>query len=411
MVTYLSDELGTAADTISVSLDGEKLAITTGWSQTESILSQPSHWTLELGWGDVAADLLTKFRKRAVFQVFVGNQQQMYGEMQGVFSTMSLGQATTVTLRGYDYLHRLHKSYVRAAVDVKVNTYADLVWHALGEVGLTGGEATVDPTILRTDNNANRTIKAGVQITALLPHETVQQILDNPNATAPTGTAGSVATYPQAHVGETWLHFIRRYCDRAGLMLWSAADGSFVLAAPDANQAASYAIRRRTGDPTAGGNIVGHVYHNDASERHSEIILYGRGGGRILGRVKAKGFFVDQEMVGFGYDQPKVHRDVNVHTSLEAEFFARRQLAEERRNGIRLEYVLSGLTLPFAPTGGTQRAVVIPDTVVTVDDDMLGINGDFYIESVTRSRSPQTSCTIRLMRIEDLIFGAPDEEP
>jgi prophage tail gpP-like protein len=51
----------------------------------------------------------------------------------------------------------------------------------------------------------------------------------------------------------------------------------------------------------------------------------------------------------------------------------------------------------------------VPDTVIQVDDEQLGIRANYWVDSVTRSRKPETITHIRLMRVEDLIFGAPEE--
>lgn len=405
--TYISDELGADNDTIYVVLNGQKVITSEGWEHTEGIMAQPSEFNIRFGWSNVAAGLIQQFPKGTPFEIFIAGNQQATGKTDGPECDQPAGGPSTVTLHGRDLLAKLHDTYVREQVPVAVGTYAELVWFALRKCGLVTG-ASVDPNILRTDNAANRQIKTGVPILKILPHRTVQQILDDFGEGGP-GNTGAVASVPQAKVGETWLRFVRRHCDRAGLFLWSAADGTFVLSSPDGNQQPSYSLVRLV-DSTQGGNIIGCKFKNVGTGRHTEAVIYGRGGGKALGRVKAKGGFKDEEMIDAGYgDQPIVFRDVHTHSSAEAALFARRKLAEERRNGFLLEYTVSGLTMPYLPSGGSDRAVICVDTVVQVQDEHLGIDDNFYIESVTRKRSPETTTAMRLMRLADLIFGTDDD--
>jgi prophage tail gpP-like protein len=98
-------------------------------------------------------------------------------------------------------------------------------------------------------------------------------------------------------------------------------------------------------------------------------------------------------------------RDVNVSTDEQAEFFARRKLAESRRTGWQLTYTVAGHST--RAIGGLGRAVWTPDTVVEVEDDEFGLRDLFYIEAVD-FRRPPTTTTLTLMRTGDLVFGSDD---
>jgi hypothetical protein len=405
---YISDELGGGDDTVVLTLNGKAVKINQTWEHTEGILSQPGTWRMELGWGGVIRPLLQMYPKRTPFRLLIGGVPQAVGYTDGPEVDQPPGGAASLAIVGRDMLAKLQDTYVKAQASVNVDTYAKLCWYALQKCDLAPA-GDIDPDILHTDNAANRALKGGVPVRPTAPHRTVQQIIDDTGLGG--ANAGVVHTVPLAKVGETWHSFLRRYLDRAGLFFWAAADGSFVLAQPDGDQNATYQLRRRAVGANAAlrANAVGCKYRDIATGRHTEVILYGRGGGKIVGNVKAKGNFIDQEMVDAGYgDQPLVMRDVHVHSGAEAEYFARRKIAEERRAGWQLEYTIPGLTLPYAGDGGKTRAVLIPDTVIEVQDDELGLYSNYYIETVTRRRSPQTTTTIRLMRIEDLLFGTDD---
>jgi prophage tail gpP-like protein len=401
---FISDVIG-VDDLVRLVLGGTTIAIAERWDIRESILSQPPAWSIQLGWSDVAKQLIQSYPPGTPAQLFIGSALQFTGVTEARGADQPPGGGTTVIIRGRDRLKVLFKSSVRAEISCNVTTYADLVWFALQQVGLVPmGSGKADPNILVRSNAANRSIKAGVPVTEILPHRTVQQILDDTGLGGPN--VGVVNTTPQAKIDETWYRFLRRHLDVAGLFLWAAADGTYVLSTPNADQKPTYRLDRLIGQPNnAGANVVGVSFEDNTEQRHSEAVIYGRGGGRIAGRGKSKGDFVDAEIQGYGFDEPIVFRNRHVNCGAEASYFARRKIGEERRSGWHLEYTVSGHSLPFID-GPSQRAVLVPDTVVLVHDEELGFDGPFYIESVVRKRDPKTTTTIRLMRPEDLVFGA-----
>jgi prophage tail gpP-like protein len=397
--------LGGRDDSVKLLVNGQQLLIAESWNVNEGVLSQPAGFSITIGSGDLAASLIQTFQPgpNYIFQLLVGNVLQQSGYLDAVMAGQPPGSATKVTLKGRDSLAPLQDTFVTGVIAANVKTYAQLAWFALQQVKLAPS-GPIDPNILQTDNTANRSAKAGVNVAETKASQAGQEI-----------SAGSIASPPQARLHETWHQFLRRHFDRAGLFFWAANDGSFVLAAPNGNQAPTYLLRRKTGQPkdSLRANVVGMSFQDDRTHRHSEAIVYAKGGGKAFGRVKSKGAFDDDEMQASGYNQPIVFRDANCHNQAEAEFFARRKLAEERRSGWKLEYTVDGHTLPLASAsnaaGGGQRAVLVPDTVVHVDDDELGFHENFYLESLDRQRGPQTTTTIRLMRLTDLIFGADEE--
>lgn len=403
MPTFLSDTIGSLDDSVKLVLGGDEIHIATGWDVQEGILSQPSAWSMKLGWGNTAGELLAKYKVRKPYGLYVGNRLQSSGRLDSRSASQPEGGAAEITFSGRDALAPLHDSYVRASTNVNVKTYADLVRFALKEVGLS-------PDLLIASNDANRQIKAGVSVQALGAHRTVEQILADAAGTGTQGaggTFGAIYQSPQAKVGETWLAFLRRHLDRAGLFLWATAQGQFFLGAPNGDQTPTYELIRKRGLPNLGGNVVAMSFQDDRTHRHSEAIVYGKGGGKQFGRAKSKGGFVDDEMAADGYVQPIVFRDTNCHSQAEAAYFAHRRLAEERRSGYRLEYTIAGHTLPHWSNIG-QRAVLTPDTTIKVSDEELGIDDVFYIEGVRRTRGPATRTQIRLMRKGDLLFGADE---
>lgn len=390
--TFISDLIGSTEDSVRLVLGEDQVLVAESWDTSESVFSQPGTWSITLGWGKVITDFLTRYPKRTPFNLYVGNALQFSGRTDGNFVSQAIGGGTTLTIRGRDALAPLQDSFVEAAESFSDETYSGLVKRALKRAGL-------NPDLLRTSNLANRKVKAGVPVKELAPAPTVDEILATPTGT----TAGVFHSVLQAKVNETWHEFVRRHIDRAGLFLWAAADGTFVLSAPNVKQEPTYKLVRRRGE-NLGGNVLAMEFADDATHRHARVIIYGHGGGKAAGRAKAKGAWIDEEMVALQYTQAKVYHDTHVQNPQQADFFARRRIAEERRAGWRLTYTIAGHTLPSLVEGG-DRAVIIPDTLVYVDDEELGLQDSFYIEGVRRTRGPQTTTTITLQRREDVLFG------
>jgi prophage tail gpP-like protein len=179
-----------------------------------------------------------------------------------------------------------------------------------------------------------------------------------------------------------------------------------VLSQPNAAQSPTYQIIRRRENNVS--NVLACDFEEDATHSHSTYVIYGRGGGKKYGPAKQKGSFDDAEMeLVYGLTRPGAIHDSVVQSSAEAAYLARRKLAEERRRGWRLSYTLSGCRLPLVGGSG-ETAIVVPDTVVKVDDEETGITENLYIESVRKQRGPATTTTVHLMRPADLIFGGSD---
>ncbi|WP_394849707.1 hypothetical protein LZC95_19920 [Pendulispora brunnea] len=408
-------ERGGLDDRVRLELGGQEVVVAESYEVRAGILSQPAAFGVRLGHGDVAAKLFKKYPPKTPFRLYIGDVLQQCGETDGYRAESSVG-ATEVTLRGRDSLAPLYDGYVERERSYLDSTFSELVRSALREVGL-------DPAKLRTSGRADRSIRAGVPITELGPPRTVDEIALSsggraPNPSGETNYAASI----QTKLGERWFEFLRRYLDRGGLFLWSSTDGGFVLSQPNANLKPTYRIVRQRGKHDNSVNVLHAELVHETTHRHSEVVIYGRGGGRKFGRTKSRGSFVDNEMwQGFrqgpeaaggpdaqGYRRPLVLRDANVSTPGQAEFLALRRLAEERRAGWSLVYRLAGHTTPAIQGGG--RAVWTFDTLVEVSDDEFDLHETFYIENVEYVRgSDGTTTTIRLMRLRDLVFGGIDE--
>jgi prophage tail gpP-like protein len=289
------DALGGPDDRVRLTLDGKEVLVAESYEVKQSILTQPSAFSLRLGWGKVLKDLIAQAPPRTPFELGIGEVPRASGLTDG-FEVDQNGTATELTIRGRDALAPLHDAFVGADGTFTDQTYLELVTTALREVGLA------DRSVL-SSNAANRRIMTGAPVVELGPPLSVAEILEE------AGTRGTVYHVVQAKLGERWYAFLRRHLDRAGLVLWARADGHFTLSRPNAAQAPAYRILRRRGQLRNEVNVISARFKNETTPRYSEVIVYARGGGRKFGRGKVKGDFVDDEMEAMGYKRPLVIRD------------------------------------------------------------------------------------------------------
>lgn len=385
-----SDTLGDVDDVVTLTLGGSEVLKSESYEISQAILTQPAAFSLKLGSGDLARTIAAAYPPRTPFSLKIGSALQQTGFTDGV-DLEDGGGATEVTIRGRDNLAQLHDAYIIAELSFTNLSFADLVQKALDSTGY-------GTTVLKYTNEANRKVTSGAS-----PSQ------NKAPRDASTQQAGGVQRALQAKLGERWYSFLKRVLDTAGFFLWCAGDGTFILSEPNGNQSPLYRISRERGAARNAVNVTHARLGNNTMNRFSEAIIYARGGGRKFGRQKAKGLFTDDEMIALGYDRPFVAKDVNVTNADQAAFYARRKLAETRRDGFQLEYTVSGHT---APSIGGGRAVWTPDTIVDVQDDEFGLHESFWIEGVIfrRDESGGTTTQLRLMRPSDLIF-ASNESP
>lgn len=368
-------------------VDGQEIVVAESYEVTASVLTQPAAFSIRLGHGGVARELLQRFHPGLSFQLFIGDTLQQTGRLEDPGAEGSAG-ATEVTLKGRDLLGAIHDDEFNADTAFQDQSYESLVREQLKAVGLSDRK-------LVTANDANRRILTGEK------QPKIQAPVVAGKPIGDTGAKDIPHQTIQARLGERRYAFLRRYIDMAGLFLWAACDGSFVLSAPNGNQPPIARLCDRRGETRNIVNVLRGSYSNGSSHRHQLYEVYGRTGGRKGGRAKIKGVFVDEEMKAWGFLKTHAIRSKSARTVEQAESIARRKCAEERRQDWRLTYTVAGHKTPSLKGGTITWA---PDIVVDVQDDERGIFGPHYVETVTFRASPETTTELQLMRIEDLVF-------
>lgn len=403
------------ADEVALTLGGEKVVIFENYDIKSGIFLQPAGFAVRLGHGGVAEELIRAYPPKTPFSLSVNGKLTHTGVTDGFASGEGTG-ATEPTFAGRDVMARLTDAYVAADTHFQGITYAELTEQVLKLAGLS--EFT-----LVSDNEANRkkisaklsvqtkppqvdqvtfSISGGDQGASISAGDTEVILFQN----EVPGTTRTVYKSIPVTIGTKWYEgFLKIQLERAGLFLWATCDGNFLLSVPNGSQTPTYELSRIHRNERGEGNVIRHGWSVNVTNRYSKWIVYGRGGGRNFGRAKVKGSFVDPEMSAlYGGDDSKVnvHHDNSCDTVQKCAHLARRRCAEANREGWALSYTVAGHS-KMSKSG--LRANWAPDTVVAVDDRELGIAGNFYLESLQMNRGPETTTTIRLMRIEDLVFA------
>ena len=391
MATFEVNALGEVDDRVRLVVDGKDVLIAESYDVTVSVFNQPARWSITTGSASTAAELIKTFAPGRPFELRIGDVLQQTGVLEDRAARSRGG--TTLTLTGRDALVPLFKDHISDERSYKSETYVQLAYEMLKAVGLK------DATI-QSSNRANRQVRAGVKIVELLPPREVLQI-----KTDATGVSGVSHNSIEAKLNEKRYEFLKRYLQVAGLFFWAAADGTFVISEPNGHQQAVASIVRRVGQSRQQTSVIADSWQDNRSNRYRTYSVYGRGAGRKGGHQKAMGVWIDPEMRDDGFTESKVVRAQNARTAAQAEFIARRMAAEDRRSGWQLRYTVSGHT---TVTASGERAVWTPDTVVSVDDEVLGIKRDLYLSEVTYRRAPETTTDLVFTRPEDLVFGDGD---
>jgi hypothetical protein len=391
-------------DKVSLQIGDAFIPIVENYTVRCGVLEVPATFEIACGHGGIFADLAARFKPRTPYKLFVNGKQAQEGENDG----RGLGQGATIQLRGRDLLNRLDSQIVDERAYIE-KSFIALTRTMLKEVGLG------DREIVST-NRANRIAITGRDAKELEKKKVVD--------VTEVGTFGSegakiieVHHTVKGEVGRTRWEILLEEFRRAGLFLWAGHDGIFILAQPNGSQAPMNRIVRRRGTSRNEVSVEREPeWHDDTTRRYTECIVVGRAGGGRKGRSQILGRFIDEEMVAYWnpdpadrkdggkLKKPLVLRDHHVQTPEQANFLARRKIAESRRNGWRLVYTVPGHS---APSIGGGRGIWMPDTVHEVIDDELGIEGPMYCESVTFSAGGKegTITKLHMMRIDDLVFA------
>lgn len=397
MPPFTSDDLGNVNDKVTLRLGGEEVLVAESYDVRMSWFRQPSVFALRTGWGGTALDLREKYPPNTPFELSIGGRVQYTGRIDAVNAEQSAG-ATEVTFQGRDDLAPLHDAYATSDRSFDGDAYDTMISKLLDAAGITGYTL-----IFENDNNRDR--KTGLQV----PADTGKLVFGKQRAQRKQKNAG------QLKVGEPFYGFIKKELDRAGLFLFAAADTgngpTFIISEPNGTQAPIARILRRRGLLRNQVNVISASLKNDTSKRYSEAIVFGRAGDPKTGQQPVRGSFIDNEMIAYGYPRSRAitQRVDKVSSVDQANYLARKLIAEQRRDGWSYTVTVSGHSVPaLNGRSANDRAVWCVDSLVEVTDDELGIAESLWISDVTFKRDEGGGTTTELifMRSQDLVFSA-----
>lgn len=377
-------------DSVRIQIGADDVRIVENYSFHSSILQQPAAFNIQLAATRGTKAILKRYPPgpKSRVALTIGQYRQFTGELDAP-NAQGDNSGTTVEFTGRDMFARIHDQDIPAEQSFSSATYLELFQAALNDCGQ--GHKVVE-----VSNTANRIARSGTKVKVSKEPVLVDEVKQSPSG-------GGFRNTITAKLGETWGEFLSRHFAKVGLFPWADAYGNFVLSRPNVDQEAIFWFYRMRGQANRASNVLKHHFTNDTTRRFTEVVIYARNGGKKSGFNHTHGGFVDEEMKALGFNRRRVFRDVNVNTPEEAEFFARRKIAEANRASWKLQYTIAGHSAPTT-RGFGDRAIIVPDMVAKVDDDELDIHENLYIESV-EYRSPPRTTVVTMMRAQDVLFG------
>lgn len=199
-------------------------------------------------------------------------------------------------------------------------------------------------------------------------------------------------------IGETVWAFIARHCERLGVLLWFSPRGRLVLSSPRYTQEPRYrAIRRYASSPSDPNSILAGAVHESMGDRHSEIVVYGRGNVRSSERQPVTGRAIDDSWPS-DRPCPLYMQESSIRSADQAARKALRQLMVGKKDSFVLEYTLAD--------HGQNGYLYAIDSTIRVIDEPADVDGVFYITKRTfeKDRSQGTTTRIRAVPRGSLVF-------
>jgi prophage tail gpP-like protein len=315
-----------------------------------------------------------------------------------------------ISMSGSDLLQDFLGAEVENEQYLKEHNYKRLVEKALAASGIEEV-----PVLVSGKDSRERVVG---------PVPTTEPVSKDKGALMPPGERVIPDTI-KLSVGESWMDVIASQLRRSGLFIWTTPmggkRGSLVIGQPDVRQSPAYHLRRISGDQSS--NILMDAFSNGIEGRYSDYRVYGRNSGSKDGIGKVSARVTDEEMVLFLNQSPgdidkdgkpkkkrsKTVRDNKIINEFQARCLCQRLMCDDRRDAFSLSYSIAGHSLQ---NSNGNDVLVIPDTMIGVRDDELGITGDLYVRAVSYNGDPDSTTTqIELWRTEDIWIEPYEPRP
>lgn len=426
------------------------------YSFDSDFLTPTDGFTFTVGDEQITPDLRSRLKGNTKVQLKLDFQDGSpprtlctgYAEQPDIDTSRS---GSTITVRGRDILGKV----CDAGADPFSNTFKFADGQTLGDVlGKVFGLFGIS-TIFLTDS-VNRSIITGIdkskaklqeqeiQVTRLVdilsdnPHEeTTTQTVDVwVDPTAPTDLTDLKVKQLKPEVGETCYEFAERVAKRFHLHIWAMADGSgVVVSKPEYQAEPIYTFTNRFDGK--GNNIIHSTVTFDGNHAPNVIIAKGFQGGGDFTTTRIKCAMVN-EFLGYavpGQLVPAIQDLLNTYKGLTPEtprddlirnysgYFEQLNLAiplfledtnsktlAQLRSAVQRkmsEFQRNALTIRITVQDHHQDHTVYRfNEIASVQDETLGINGNFWISRVTfkQSRGSGTTTDLTLIPINTILL-------
>lgn len=432
------------SDVAFIEVEGERITEWTEYS-VDSDLMTPADgfsFTVAIPKEDARrrAELRAVLFAGAEAKLFVGDDvgggptsryQQMVGVIDDVRVQADRDGGTLLEIEGRDLAGILTDSSVSLTLDVRSNMrLVDLVRAAVDPYGIRvvtdsfAAQRTLQAGRRRNEGDAAR--RAGVhpseysltaQAEADRTGRPIDEVAGNPLSTAirniqvrraarsgyanvmgPGDIDRLTIRDARPQVGETVWAFCARHAERLGVLMWFSPFGRLVLSSPRYQQEPRYrAVRRYDSDPNDPNTILGGGLVESIGDRHSEVVVYGRGNPRSSDRQPVTGTATDDAWPS-SYAKPLYMQESSIRTGDQAARKALRQLMLGKKDAFRLDY-----TLPDHGQSGYLYAI---DSTITVIDEPADVEGTFYITKRTfrKGRESGTTTDVRCVPRGSLVY-------
>lgn len=371
----MADVFGEATITLE---DGTVLSKWTEYSINSEFLTPTDGWSFSFVTREMWDRLHTLVSKDKRIEIRVDGNLQLTGWIDEVRVSCGGTEGLTVNVQGRDALKVLCDANVHPSMRLKGKKIYEVVESTIFSLYPSMGRKII------TDNDSNRDILTGVKgfKTGKKARKT-QTELD----------------YCKAKAGESAFEFLARNLRRFGLWMWSDAEGNIIVSSPDYKQGPSYSIIH--GFKQTEIKVLRASYTEKATQAPSHFLVHGKGSQKEWEKTDAEGFVQDDTRKLY---VPRYVQHEQCTTAEEAQALAEQEMSEARKDARVYECTLIGHT--DRDTGKTYAI----DTVVHIEDELLGVFEDMYVRERTfkRSATGGTTTDLRCVPLGSITFSDVD---
>ena len=370
---------------VQLTIAGQEVGNLQTYDVQVGIFSQPSTFTTTFGWGQSVGKLIKNVTPYLPFKLKVGDKPCFSGRIGKI--TVREGEGTEVVLSGKDNLGDLFRYKIDRDLQFTKTTYVGLLKEVLTRIGVSPQIILGDAATIANKRAGAPVRRYGIVLNPLTDEFEIKE------------SVSSINNSVVARLGDTYYSFLKTYFDRASLFLWSGTDNEFVLSRPNTKQEPLYQIVRNRDSDSLRNRVNAKLieYTQDIEDRHSQIRINARVGSAKAGRTTFIGSVDDEEILSYGLKNFRSVRDKNSNNPKQADDMAKRILAEERRKGTKLIYVVAGHRTKSLKGG---EVIYTPDTMINVRDEELDIDEPWYIEDCRYQRNGGSGTTTQLTLVK-----------